>query len=135
MTDRPFEQGQIYLVKDTNVKIPDTTPRGYHNTRPVVILHCCSLNSNPAWPRVHAAPLSSRTDLKRECDLELRAGVDGVERDCLLRLDLAQPFLKDDLVGPVGVLSEDAIERMIALQLHLMGVIAFEEEEEAASDD
>lgn len=132
MSHKSFEQGQIYLVKDLDVKIPDTAPRTLHPKRPVVILHSCSLNSNPAHPRVLAAPLSTRTDLKRECDLELRAPQDGVKVDSLLRLDLAQPFLKEDLEGPVGVLSEEAVEQMIALQLHLLGVDLEAQDEERA---
>jgi len=121
---RQFEQGQIFIAKDPDVKIPDTkiTGRNTHTGRPVVIITNHSINSSPCHPCVLAAPLSHDITKKRECDLEVFAATDEVEKDCLLRLGLAQPFLKVDLDGPKGKLSEDRIHQMLALFLHLLGV-------------
>lgn len=52
--------------------------------------------------------------------------------DKVLRLGLIQPFLKIDLQGPEGKLSEHRIEQMLALLLHLIGVDM--EDTEAAVD-
>lgn len=137
--NREFKQGQIFLAVDSEVKIPDEkfTGRTLHEERAVVILYNTSDNSNPLALTVLAAPLSSQTQYKREVDLLLYEE-DGVKRESLLRLGLTQPFCKIDLKGPVGTLTEEAIDRMIALQLHLMGVSleeADEEEQKECSDD
>ncbi|RKO65683.1 type II toxin-antitoxin system PemK/MazF family toxin [Desulfofundulus salinus] len=122
--NRRFEQGEIYLVGDEEVKIPDDkiTNRTFHNTRPVVIVYNHPTNWDPLYPIIVAAPLSHEITRKRETDLEVFASEDGVECDCLLRLGLIQPFLKCDLHGPKGKLSERRIEQMLALLLHLLGV-------------
>lgn len=121
---RAFEQGEVYIARDIEVKIPDEklTGRTNHDKRPVVILYNHSTNSNPLYPIVVAAPLSHKITRKRESDLEVFAEKDGLEQDSLLRLGLAQPFLKIDLEGPVAKISDERIEQMLALLLHLLGV-------------
>lgn len=131
--DREFRQGQIYLVDDQTVVIPDTVPREYKNKRPVVILYNHELNANPLFPRVVAAPMSTRIDLKRITDLELEPS-DGVAFRCLLRLDLVQPFLKDQLEGPISSLREDAIDKMLALAALLLGISMEGAPDEPGSD-
>ncbi|MGI6633282.1 MAG: type II toxin-antitoxin system PemK/MazF family toxin [Bacillota bacterium] len=119
---RDYKQGEIYLVADEKVIMPDGQ-REYHKSRPVVILSEHPLNRTPLYPLILVAPLSTRVDVKQSCDLLLKADVDGVERDCLLKLNLSQPFLKVDLSRePVGCLSQEAIERMLALMLDLLGI-------------
>lgn len=121
---RVFEQGEVYLAVDSDVKIPDEaiTGRTTHPKRPVVIVYNHSTNQNPLYPVVMAAPLSHDTSKKRETDLEVFAREDGVVSDSLLRLGLIQPFLKVDLEGPVAKLSEQRIIQMLSLILHLLGV-------------
>lgn len=134
--NREFIQGQVYIATDTDVKIPDDIfgKRTLHeNGRPVVIIYDVPDNKNPLVRTVLAAPLSSKIEYKRETDLYLDEA-DGVERPSLLRLGLTQPFLKVDLQGPVRTLTEDAIDKMLALQLHLMGV-SLEETEDIEQDD
>ncbi|OPX89564.1 MAG: hypothetical protein A4E53_01487 [Pelotomaculum sp. PtaB.Bin104] len=123
--EREFKQGEIFLVKDELVNIPDTfldlRGREYHR-RPVVILYDISSNANPNSFTVITAPASHRTDLKRESDLICLKSKEGFKRDSLIRLGLIQPFLKVDLDGPVGRLPDDQLLNLIALMLYLLGV-------------
>lgn len=124
--DREFKQGEILLVKDELVNIPDTVldlkGRVYHCRRPVVILYDTPSNTNPNSYTVIAAPASHRTDLKRETDLICCKSEKGFKQDSIIRLGLIQPFLKIDLEGPVGCLPDDQLVNLIALMLYLMGV-------------
>ncbi len=121
---RAFEQGEIYIAEDSDVKIPDEkiTGRTLHPNRPVVIVTNHDCNSDPFFPTILAAPLSHDVTKKRETDLEIFAATDGVSQDCLLRLGLTQPFLKIDLKGPRGKLPTERITQMLALYLHMLGV-------------
>jgi len=121
---RTFEQGAVYLASDSDVKIPDEklTGRTLHEIRPVVIVSNHPSNRNPLYPTVLAAPLSHDTSRKRDTDLEVTAAEDNVDQDSLLRLGLIQPFLKVDLKGPVAQLSQQRVEQMLALLLHMLGV-------------
>lgn len=124
---RPFLQGQIYIAKDRDVNIPldpeREHPRREREYRPVVIVFDHAQNANPLSRRVLAAPLSTRVDLKRAFDLEfLSASEPDLRHDSLLRLNLTQPFLKSDLEGPNGRLSDRGIDAMVALYAELLGI-------------
>jgi len=121
---RSFEQGEIYLAKDPDVKIPDSTLTGrtFHNKRPVVIVFSCVVNKEPLYPVVVAAPLSHDVSRKRAIDLEITAEGSGADSDSLLRLGLIQPFLKIDLEGPVGKLASQQVDQMVGLLIELSGV-------------
>lgn len=121
---RIFEQGNIYLADNEGIVFPDDKlfpKRKQKKDRPVVVVYNYIGNHNPLYPLVVIAPLSTVTSKKREMDLELDIQ-DGVKSPCLLRLGLIQPILKIDLRGPVGKLSQDAIDRMLSLCIHLLGV-------------
>ena len=124
--DREFKQGEIFLIKDELVNIPDTVldlkGRVYHSRRPVVILYDTPSNANPNSYTVIAAPVSHRTDLKRETDLICSKNEKGFKKDSIIRLGLIQPFLKIDLDGPVGCLPDEQLINLVALMLYLMGV-------------
>ena len=83
--DREFKQGEIFLVKDELVNIPDTVldlkGRVYHRRRPVVILYDTPSNANPNSYTVIAATVSHRTDLKRETDLICPKSAKGLKQD------------------------------------------------------
>lgn len=121
---RSFQQGEIYLAVDKEVKMPDEKifGREFHDKRPVVILFDHLTNNQPTFPTVVAVPLSHNVTKKRDSDLFVPASDSGVKYDSLLRLGLIQPFLKIDLEGPVGELSEDVVDQMLALVLHMLGV-------------
>lgn len=90
--------------------------------RPVVILWNSPLNASLVYPLVMVAPLTTKVKNKHACDLELFPE-DGVKEHYLLKLNLTQPLKKTDLsYEPVGSLTQDAIDRMIALFLTLLGV-------------
>ncbi|MCL6480053.1 MAG: type II toxin-antitoxin system PemK/MazF family toxin [Peptococcaceae bacterium] len=124
--EREFRQGEIFLVKDELINIPDTfldlRGRAYHRRRPVVILYDIPSNINPNSYTVIAAPASHRTDMKRETDLICPKSEGGFKQDSIIRLGLIQPFLKIDLEGPVGRLPEKQLLDLVALMLYLLGV-------------
>ncbi|MEX0973828.1 MAG: type II toxin-antitoxin system PemK/MazF family toxin [Bacillota bacterium] len=119
---RDYKQGEIYLADDKKISMPDM-PREYHVERPVVILYNHPLNRDPLYPLVIAAPLTTRIDYKHSSDLELFADKDGVRSDSLLKMNLVQPFVKVELSErPIGCLTQDAVDRMLALMVDLLGI-------------
>lgn len=124
--DREFRQGEIFLVKDELVNIPDTfldlRGRTYHRRRPVVIIYDASSNANPNSYTVIAAPVSHRIDMKRETDLICPQREGGFKQDSVIRLGLLQPFLKIDLDGPVGRSPDNQLINLTALMLYLLGI-------------
>lgn len=123
---REFRFGEIYRVKDKLVDFPESrfVQRTYHSIRCVVIIHHCNANLDKRVWTLNAAPVSSQTDMKRDTDLEIEPCEGNyINKPSLIRLGAAQPFLKIDLDGPVGRLSEDQQKALSALQLKLAGVL------------
>lgn len=123
---RVFTYGEIYKIKDELVSFPEekyTKGRTKHNSRLVCIIHHCESNSDKYIWTINAAPLSSQVRMKRDTDLEISpTGGNYIDRDSLIRLGAAQPFLKNDLKGPVGTLSEEQLLMLSALQAKLAGI-------------
>ncbi|EES72630.1 MULTISPECIES: hypothetical protein [Paenibacillus] len=123
---RIFNYGEIYMIKDKLVSFPEsryTSGRTLHDKRMVCIIHHCESNGNKHIWTVNAAPLSTRTDMKRDTDLELEPEEGNYfNRKSLIRLGAAQPFLKVDLEGPVGKLNTGQLMLLSALQLKLAGI-------------
>lgn len=119
-----FEVGEIWSIKDELISIPyadrSTAPREFHEWRTVVIAHNNILNSDPTWPIVMVAPLSHRTDLMRDYDLEVLPGRDGVREHSIIRLSLVQPVLKVDLDRKFGRLSEEKLLEMLAIEREML---------------
>lgn len=117
--DRPFEFGQIYLIADELVTIPDAdrviNGREKRKVRPVVIVSNNDQNCNPVCPIVTIAPLSKRVDLFRPNDVELFAERDGVAMDCILRFSLTQPVLKKDIGELKGEISIEKKQELITV--------------------
>ncbi|MCL6450561.1 MAG: type II toxin-antitoxin system PemK/MazF family toxin [Acetobacteraceae bacterium] len=91
------------MTADSNISIPDSKFAGERipgKTRPVVVVFSHPYNSEPTYPIVVVAPLSTRVDMRKDCDLELQPEPDRVRERCLLRLGLIQPVCKVDLAGP-----------------------------------
>lgn len=124
---RVFEFGQIYLISDELLTIPDadrvTSGRDLKPIRPVIIVSNNSQNYNPVCPIVTVAPLSSRVDLYRPNDLELFAGQDGVVRDCILRYSLCQPVLKKDIGDCKGEISVGKKQELLAIIEGFYGLV------------
>lgn len=124
---REFKFGEIYLTKDKLVNFPEETivkKRTYHNKRMVVITQHCDSNFDPNIWTLNAAPLSTQIHMKRDTDLEIEPCEGNyIDRTSLIRLGASQPFLKIDLEGPVGRLSEKQQKMLSALLLRLAGVL------------
>ncbi|GAC42832.1 dehydrogenase component [Paenibacillus popilliae ATCC 14706] len=122
--DRVFQYGEIYKAKDDYIVFPEEkyVTRTKHESRLVCVIHHCEANSDPrAWV-INVAPLSSRIEMKRDNDLEITPQKGNyINRRSLIRLGCAQPLLKIDLEGPVGVLTESQLLQLSALQIILTG--------------
>ncbi|GAC44333.1 Fe-S-cluster-containing hydrogenase components 1 [Paenibacillus popilliae ATCC 14706] len=121
---RVFHYGEIYKVKDIYIVFSEEkyVNRAKHESRLVCVIHHCEANSDPrAWV-INVAPLSSRVEMKRDNDLEITPQEGNyINRCSLIRLGCAQPLLKIDLEGPVGVLTESQLHQLTALQIILTG--------------
>ncbi|GGH83472.1 hypothetical protein JOD43_002098 [Pullulanibacillus pueri] len=118
--ERQFVFGSVWKVDDRHISLPTadrTDSRKKHEDRWVVVVSNSSENHHPLCPVVSVAPLSHRTDLKRNFDLELFNKRDSVAVDCLLQLKLMQPILKVDLFECQNEISIDAkVELQVLLQ-------------------
>ena len=124
--EREFKFGEIYLIKDELIDLPESlfVKRTFHHNRPVVIHQHCDSNLNKHIWTLNAVPISSQVDYKRDTDLEIKPeNGNYIYKDSLIRLGLAQPFLKVDLEGPVGVLTDDQMKDLAAIQMKLTGLI------------
>lgn len=105
-----FYFGQVWLVRDEDVHMPDASigsGRMMHEFRPVVVVSNNGQNSNAYYPMVTIAPCSTRVDKKQKHDIQLFPGRDGVNEVCVIRVGLLQPCLKIDLCKYLGMVSED----------------------------
>jgi hypothetical protein len=117
--NRTFEFGQIYLITDQLLSIPDADRvvdgRNIRTLRPIVIISNNGENTNPVCPTITVAPLSKRADLFRPNDLELFKKQDKVVIDCILRFSLAQPVLKKDIGDLKGKISKGKKQELITI--------------------
>lgn len=107
----------LYLSADLADQDRETKPR------PVVVLAGPRQCADANIPYVLCVPLTSKpttAELGRY-EVELRAGVDGVERDSVAPMYLVQPVSKADLKESWGVLPESRHREMIARLLQFMG--------------
>lgn len=120
--------GEVYLVKDELISIPETRlpgeKRERHEYRPVLVIQC-EEDAQDRFCRITIiAPFSHRVDLKRTQDLELRHEDTGLDHDSILRLGLIQPILKVELSRkPVGRLSGERVEQVLALVARNVGML------------
>lgn len=129
LTDtRSFEQGDIWIIRDNLLAIPDADVQGrvIHSSRPVIILHETPLNSSPTFPTVMVVPLSHELSFKKSCDLELHPEEGSVVKPCLARLGLAQPVLKIDLFELRGKLTDQQLKDLLTMQVLHLGLLETE---------
>lgn len=122
---REFKYGEIYKIKDSLITFPESkyVKRTMHETRLVCVIHHCEANSDPKSWVINVAPLSTKTEYKRDTDLEIHPNDQNyIEKTSLIRLGCAQPVLKIDLEGPVGRLSRIELLQLTGLQILLAGV-------------
>lgn len=123
---RAVRPGEIYLVKDERVHIPETRlpgkKREKHEWRPVLIIQCKEDAQDRFCVTTIIAPFSHRVDLKRAQDLELPRAETGLDYDSILRLGLIQPILKVELSDkPEGRLSKERMEEVLTLLARNVG--------------
>ncbi|OPX89437.1 MAG: PemK-like protein [Pelotomaculum sp. PtaB.Bin104] len=115
---REFRFGQIYIIDDELINLPASDRIGKrvtHHDRWVVVVSNNDENIQMLAPTVTVAPLSHRTDLKREFDLEIFKDSDCVKDDSLIILKAMQPVCKVDLRDHQGEISNDKKEELLAL--------------------
>ncbi len=121
--------GDVYLVVDKDVVIPETTlpgakERKYHDTRTCVVLSNEYICGDPMYPILSIAPTSHRVDLKDAADFQLAASSqNGLDVDSIVMLGHIQPMKKASCVRRIGKLTPDEWE---ALVTHLLWNIAGE---------
>ena len=129
ITGRKIQRGEIYLIADDLIVLPETRlpskpRREPHESRPVLILQTNSDNDDPLYPIILVAPLSHRIDLQDQRDFKLSAGQAGLEHDSIVQLGLIQPVLKIDLqeeaLGKVDDITMDDIDAVLAANLGLI---------------
>ncbi|NLU40933.1 MAG: type II toxin-antitoxin system PemK/MazF family toxin [Firmicutes bacterium] len=123
--NREVEFGQVYLVSDRLISIPDADrvrgTRTYHDHRRVVIVQNDRTNYT-TFPTVLVAPLTSRTDVKRRHDIELFPEEEkAISKPVLIRLKLMQPILRADLGDYLGVLSDSKQAEIMQAILEIFG--------------
>ncbi len=107
--------GDVCVVADKAVVIPEAKNRDWHETRTCVVLSNDTLCADVFTPIVTIAPTSSRIDLKGYSDFFLaNTRENGLSVDSLVMLGHVQPVRKIDLVKKIGYLTLDEWERMLA---------------------
>jgi len=124
---RRVRRGEIYLVKDDLIQIPETRLPGQkrkkHEERPVLVIQCKEDAQDHYCYTTIVAPFSHRVKLKRAQDLELSRKETGLDYDSILRLGLIQPILKVDLSEkPIRRLSKTGIQEVLALLARNVGI-------------
>ncbi len=125
---RNISRGEIYWVRDEIIVLPKNRlpkqKREFHERRPVLILQTDIDNQDISYVMVLVAPLSSRTDLKDDKDIQLHKGQSSLDNDCLVQLGLIQPILKIDLaekpIGKLDALTLAKIDSIVAANLGLI---------------
>lgn len=128
---REFKFGCIWKVRDALINLPNidrtTKERTYHFTRCVVIVDNSEENFNENSLTISVAPISHRTDCKRNFDIDLFAETDSVKEDSVLMLDYIQPILKVDLYECVGSISDNKKYELFDMMMAKLGIDVNEE--------
>jgi mRNA-degrading endonuclease toxin of MazEF toxin-antitoxin module len=128
-TEKIVEFGEVYLVNDYLVSMPETDRtdrRTYHNNgRIILIIQNDETNYDPVeYPFIIIAPLTSKTKTKRAFDIELFVKDETViDVDVLVKLRLMQPVLRSDLGECLGEISSEKLEEVVAAFNEMFGLI------------
>lgn len=126
LINREIEFGEVYLVDDRLISIPDAdrvrSGRTYHETRRVVIIQNNELNYT-TFPLVQIAPLAHFTGHnKRRFDILLEPNEEQgtIETASIVHLTLSQPMLRIDLGDRLGTLSRKKSAEITAALLEML---------------
>lgn len=120
-----IRSGEVWIVNDevlylsADLEEEDREPK----PRPVVILAGPSQCADAAIPFVLCVPLTTKPSSGRlgRYEVELQAGMAGLERDSVAPTYLVQPVSKADLEESWGSLPQARHRQMIASLLQFMG--------------
>lgn len=127
---RQFEFGSVWLINDEEIKFPKEERLGTRKMRErrwVVVVSNCSENYHPFCATVTVAPLTRRTDLMMPFDIPLKARIDNVAEDCIIKLKQMQPVLKIDLYDKKGLISETSRDELLSALYEYFGFSHIEE--------
>lgn len=128
---RQFQFGDIWKVKDELVTLLPSdrvqNGRNPHYCRTVVIIQNCLENCDEESPIIRIAPLAHRIEFAENFDVLLDPDLpdkkrDGVDTECMVQLQLAQPILKIDLYEKVAEVSQGKKEEIMATILNMVGI-------------
>lgn len=128
---RQFEFGSVWLIRDEEIKFPKEERLGIRKMRErrwVVVVSNCSENHHPLCPTVTVAPLTTRTDKMMPMDIPLKAKIDNVAEDCIIKLKQMQPVLKIDLFDCKGLISETSRDELLSTLYLYFGFSQIEED-------
>ena len=134
--ERSFAWGEVYLVDDSEICFPATpAQKRKQEERPAVVVQCNDYCTNPVYPVVLIAPISSIKNLKGRLpfDLDVPSGEAGLKLPSVIHVSLVQPLLKQCLRRKIGQLSEEHISTLqeCLLATVLPDISLHDEQEEA----
>lgn len=92
--------------------------------RTVIIVQDGPLNEAFNYPLIRIAPVTTEARVKQPTDIPLTPEQDGVLHPCFVRLGHTQSVLKNDLQHPFSDISEDALKKIMAIELWLLGQLS-----------
>ncbi len=95
--------------------------RNVHGLRPVIICQDNHYNTNPTFPIITVAPLSTKCYFKTKLDYELLCANEPVEQNSYIRLYLLQPVLKVNLAKYIDKITQDSIDEVKAILFFYFG--------------
>lgn len=129
--NRIFAFGDIWKVRDELIRLLPTdridVDRNIHPSRTVIIIQNCLYNNDEESLLIRIAPLAHQVKYQDVFDILLYPDEDGnihdgVDKICMVQLQLSQPILKKDLYEKVGEISTEKKEEIAAIGLSLLGI-------------
>lgn len=116
---RKFKRGDIWLAKEFLFPYEK-----YGKERPVLILQNNEDNTNPHYPTIYVAPITTRLPTKQyPTDFLVQVGEGGLDQDSRILLGQVQPFLKANLTKKLGRIKEPTLKEIGAILLMNLGFI------------
>jgi mRNA-degrading endonuclease toxin of MazEF toxin-antitoxin module len=121
--------GNVYWVKDSEVKLPPEDLRtGKHPRRMVMVLSNNKINQDPIWKIVMVAPISTSEDFRTQYCVQLDVPEGNVTETCWVRTVAIQPLAKSDLGDFTGKVSGDRLEDVMQELVALLPLTVEEDE-------
>jgi len=117
---RTLARGDICLIDNTTIQFPDNPINQFNEEdRPVIIFQNLDLIRTGI---VLVIPVTTKIYTMTDSCLLLQPE-DGVLEESLAKVGLIQPILTDDIERRVGRLTPEALERVTAKHLQVVGII------------